>query len=81
MAKAYPLGLVCSCCALVTANGDDSGCRYSCGDEHADALAQYGAEPGENVVIGESVGVQMIRCVGCGDETMCDAWEAWLLQD
>lgn len=73
------LGYVCSCCALATANDDTSGCEAYCGDAHVERVAQYGTEPGEHVVIGESVGVRMIRCVGCGDDTMSDAWEAHVL--
>lgn len=66
----YTLGLACSCCTLATANADDSGCRFYCGDEHADRLAEFGVEPGETVVVGDEVGTAAFRCVGCGDDTV-----------
>jgi hypothetical protein len=62
------LGYVCSCCALATANDDTSGCEAYCGDEHVERVA----------VLRHTLNV-LIRCVGCGDDTMTDAWEAHVL--
>lgn len=81
MATTYPAGYACSCCAIVTANADDSGCRTFCGDEHAERLAQYGTAPHETVVIDTPVGVSLFRCVGCGDDTMDESFPVLILAD
>ena len=61
----YP---VCECCLLVTANGDDSSCRDYHGHEHE--TANYGIEPGEDIVPGDVITDGMIRCFGCGDDAI-----------
>ena len=79
--RSYHLGSLCSCCALALANADTSGCEYNCPDGHAERLCQFGLEPGENAVVGDSVGVRMFRCVGCGDDVMDWGYEVHILTE
>lgn len=71
----YPLGKACSCCAVLLANGDTSGCENNCiepddtTERHVDRLCQFGLEPDEHAVPGEVLeSPDMFRCVGCGDD-------------
>lgn len=81
MIRSYHLGLLCSCCTLSLVNGDTSGCEHYCPEGHAERLCQFGLEPGENPVVGDSAGVRMFRCVGCGDDMMDWAYEVEVLWD
>lgn len=66
----YELHL-CDCCGIMVANADDSGCRFYCGDAHADRVATFPGYLGENftVAVGadEYVDSRARACDGCGD--------------
>lgn len=61
---------VCDCCIIALANADTSGCEYMHGTEHADSLCEFGLDPGEEVVPGEETSPELVRCAGCGDDTV-----------
>lgn len=61
---------VCDCCIIALANADTSGCEFHCADDHVDRLCEFGLEPGEEVVPGEETSPELVRCAGCGDDTM-----------
>ena len=75
-------GLVCECCMLVIANGDDSSCRDYHGHEHEEC--ELGLEANESAHIGVTDGspeVLMFRCVGCGNDVMDNAYPLIIMAD
>lgn len=79
MIKSYLIGHACPCCVYALANDDTSWCEYY-HDQHVDRLCQFGLEPNEDPVIGDtSESVMSFRCVGCGDDCMDYASEVHVL--
>ncbi len=57
---------VCECCALMLANGDESGCRFFYGHSHPACVLAA-------VVGGDSVQWHRWTCAGCGSDMLAGA--------
>jgi len=64
---------LCECCALVIANGDDSGCRDYYGHTHAAPTV-----PAHTILTGESGQPSRdFTCGGCGERQDAYAYRLW----